>query len=159
MDFPRAKTPGRLADNIAHFARALRKAGLPVGPARLVDAIRAVEAAGFSAKGDFYHTLRACFVSRRDHITVFDQCFRMFWRDPQFLERMMAAMLPEMKVPPNREKQAAEQRAAEALLDGAEKPPPPPVEEERARDRVRHDALIFQQRKARRPRFRTDERQ
>ena len=123
-------SPAKLSENITHFARALRKAGIPVGPARLIDAIQAVEQAGFSSKLDFYHTLRACFVSRRDHITVFDQCFRMFWRDPQFLERMMAALMPEMKAPPNREKQAAEHRASEALLDGAEKPPMPPSTEQ-----------------------------
>ena len=35
---------GRLADNIAHFARALRRAGLAVGPAAVIAAIDAVEA-------------------------------------------------------------------------------------------------------------------
>lgn len=129
---PNATPPGKLAENVLHFARALRKAGLPVGPAHMLDAVNAVEAAGFSAKPDFYHTLRACLVRRREHIPVFDQCFRMFWRDPQFLERMMAALMPEIKAPPeDRKKEAAEKRAAEALLDGAEKPPTPPrVEEE-----------------------------
>ena len=36
---------GRLTHNLTHFARALRVAGLPVGPARVVDAVRAVMAA------------------------------------------------------------------------------------------------------------------
>ena len=35
----------KLAGNITNFARALRRAGLPIGPGRVVDAIRAVEAA------------------------------------------------------------------------------------------------------------------
>ena len=48
---------GKLAANIAHFARALRKAGLPVGTGRVLDAIRAVEAAGFADRRDFYYTL------------------------------------------------------------------------------------------------------
>ena len=55
---------GKLAHNIAHFARALRKAGLPIGPGRMLDAIRAVEAAGFDRREDFYYTLQAVFVSR-----------------------------------------------------------------------------------------------
>jgi uncharacterized protein with von Willebrand factor type A (vWA) domain len=55
---------GKLVHNIMWFARALRKAGLPVGPGRVVDAIRAVEAVGFSQKNDFYWTLHACFVSK-----------------------------------------------------------------------------------------------
>ncbi len=57
----------RLAQNIIHFARALRRAGLPVGPGRGIDAIRAVEAAGFTERMDFYWTLHACFVNRPEH--------------------------------------------------------------------------------------------
>jgi uncharacterized protein len=45
---------GKLAHNIAHFARALRKAGLPVGPGRTLDAVHAVAAAGFDRREDFY---------------------------------------------------------------------------------------------------------
>jgi uncharacterized protein with von Willebrand factor type A (vWA) domain len=77
---------GKLALNIAHFARALRKAGMPVGTGRVLDAIRAVEAVGFTDKDDFYFTLEACFVSRPEHREVFSQVFRLFWRDPQFLQ-------------------------------------------------------------------------
>ena len=122
---------GKLAANIVHFARALRKAGLPVGPGRVADAIRAVEAAGFTDKRDFYWTLHACFVSRPEHRQVFGQVFRLFWRDPQFLEHMMSLLSPMMRglnAPP--EPKDAERRAAEALLDGAEAPPPPPEQEE-----------------------------
>ncbi|MCB1496622.1 MAG: VWA domain-containing protein [Bauldia sp.] len=73
-------TTGRLAGNIVHFARALRRAGLPVGPAAVVDAIRAVEIAGFTSRDDFYWTLHAIFVSRHDHHPIFDQAFWLFWR-------------------------------------------------------------------------------
>ncbi len=58
-DLTRCPTTGKLADNIAHFARALRKAGLPIGTGRVIDAIRAVEAAGFTGRTDFYLDL-AC---------------------------------------------------------------------------------------------------
>ncbi|MGJ8595563.1 vWA domain-containing protein [Sulfitobacter sp.] len=113
----------RLAGNITHFARALRRAGLPIGPGRVIDAIRAVEAAGFTEKRDFYWTLHACFVNRPEHARIFSQLFRLYWRDPRFLEHMMAAMLPAIRgVQEERPAQAAEKRAAEALLDGAEAP-------------------------------------
>ena len=113
----------KLAGNITHFARALRRAGLPIGPGRVIDAIRAVEAAGFTDKVDFYWTLHACFVNRPEHRTVFAQLFRLYWRDPRYLEHMMAAMLPAIRgVQEERPAQAAEKRAAEALLDGAEDP-------------------------------------
>lgn len=73
-------TTGQLAGNIVHFARALRRAGLPVGPAAVVDAIRAVEIAGLKARIDFYWTLHSVFVTRHDHHPIFDQAFRLFWR-------------------------------------------------------------------------------
>ncbi|MFK7746258.1 MAG: VWA domain-containing protein [Roseobacter sp.] len=121
----------KLAGNITHFARALRRAGLPIGPGRVIDAIQAVEAAGFSQKRDFYWTLHACFVNRPEHRAVFAQVFRLYWRDPQYLEHMMSMMLPAVRgVQEDRVAQSAEKRAAQALLDGAEMPGP----EEEAED-------------------------
>ena len=117
LDLP---ADGKLGHNITHFARALRKAGLPIGPGRVLDAIRAVEAAGFSERVDFYWTLHACFVSRPEHRPVFAQVFRLFWRDPRYLEQMMSLMLPAVRgVQDDRAPAPAEKRAAEALLDGA----------------------------------------
>lgn len=115
----------KLSHNITHFARALRKAGLPIGPGRVVDAIRAVEAAGFTNKPDFYWTLHACFVNRPEHRTVFAQIFRLYWRDPRYMEHMMAMMLPALRgVQEERAAQAGEKRAAEALLDGVQRDHP-----------------------------------
>ncbi len=112
----------KLAQNITHFARALRKAGLPIGTGRVIDAIRAVQAAGFTEKRDFYWTLHACFVNRPEHRTVFAQVFRLYWRDPRYLEHMMSMMLPAIRgVQEERKADAAEKRAAEALLDGVER--------------------------------------
>lgn len=109
----------KLAQNITHFARALRGAGLPIGTGRVIDAIRAVQAAGFTDKRDFYWTLHACFVNRPEHRLVFGQVFRLYWRDPRYVEHMMAMMLPAIRgVQEERVAQAAEKRAAEALLDG-----------------------------------------
>ncbi len=107
----------RLAQNIVHFARALRRAGLPVGPGRVIDAVRAVEAAGFTDRMDFYWTLHACFVNRPEHRVVFAQVFRLYWRDPRFLEHMMSMMLPAIRgVQEEKIAQSAEKRAAQALL-------------------------------------------
>ncbi|SDN36526.1 hypothetical protein SAMN05216196_101287 [Lutimaribacter pacificus] len=112
----------KLTHNITHFARALRKAGLPIGPGRVIDAIRAVAAAGFTEKRDFYWVLHACFVSRPEQARVFAQVFRLYWRDPRYMEHMMAMMLPAVRgVQEERAAQAAEKRAAEALLDGVDR--------------------------------------
>lgn len=116
---------GKFSQNITHFARALRKAGLPVGPGQVIDAIRAVEAAGFSEKRDFYWTLHACFVRRPEQREVFGQIFRLYWRDPQFLEHMMSMLTPMVRgVNEQPDAKAAERRAAEAILDEADQPPP-----------------------------------
>ncbi len=116
---------GKLAHNIAHFARALRKAGLPVGPGRTLDAVNAVAAAGFDRREDFYFTLQAIFVSRPEERSLFAQVFRLFWRDPRYLDHMMSLLLPQVHgVQEDRAAQAAEKRAAEALLDGQLPPPP-----------------------------------
>ncbi len=113
----------KLALNITHFARALRRAGMPVGTGRIIDAVRAVAAAGFTSRTDFYWTLHAACVTRPEHRAVFAQIFRLYWRDPRFLEHMMAMLLPAMRgLNEDRAAQAAEKRAAEALLDGAEAP-------------------------------------
>jgi len=37
---------GKLAENVMHFARLLRGAGLPVGPDRVIDALDALQIAG-----------------------------------------------------------------------------------------------------------------
>lgn len=112
----------KLAGNITHFARALRKAGLPIGTGRIIDAIRAVEVAGFTEKRDFYWTLQACFVARPEHRLVFAQVFRLYWRDPRYLEHMMAMLMPAVRgVQEERKGQSGEKRAAEALLDGQER--------------------------------------
>lgn len=122
---------GHLARNILHFARALRRAGLPVGPDRAIGAIRAVEAAGFSEKADFYWTLHACFVSRPQHRPVFAQLFRLYWRDPRYMEQMMSLLRPSVRgVQQDREARDAEKRAAQALLgDRADDHVPPDPEE------------------------------
>jgi hypothetical protein len=130
---------GKLSHNIAHFGRALRKAGMPVGPGRILDAIRAVEVAGFDRREDFYHTLHAIFVSRPEERPVFAQVFRLFWRDPRYLDHMMSLMLPQVHgVQEDRAAQAAEKRAAQALLDG--QLPPPPEDAGSEGDQIEIDA-------------------
>ena len=85
---------GRLAENILYFARALRAAGIPVGPGAVIDALEAVKAAGVGERQDFYWTLHAVFVKKHEHSVLFDQAFRIFFRKRGYLEQMMAMMMP-----------------------------------------------------------------
>ncbi len=117
---------GKLVDNITHFARALRRAGLPIGPGRVQAAIEAVAAAGFERKADFYWALHAVFVNRPEERQIFAQIFRLYWRDPRYLEHMMSLMLPAIRnASEEKAAEAAAKRAAEALLDGATAPEQP----------------------------------
>lgn len=130
----------RLVANLTYFARALRAAGLKAGPGKVLDAARAVSAVGFTSKTDFYWTLHAVFVSRPEERRVFHQVFRLYWRDPRYLEHMMAMMLPAVRgVQEDRAAKPAEKRAAEALLDGIE-PEMPELEGQEEGTEVEIDA-------------------
>ena len=109
-------TEGKIATNIMHFARVLRAAGLPVGPGKVIEGIHAVESIGLGNRDDFYWTLHAVFVNRRDQREIFDQAFHVFWRNPKLLERMASLVLPSF-VDPDAQQQAEEmnRRLAEAL--------------------------------------------
>src|SRR5437660_2966750 len=86
----------RLAENVMHFARALRVAGIPAGPAKVVDALAALEVAGVERREDWHAVLASVFLTRREQRDVFDQAFHIFWRDPALLERMMHLLLPRV---------------------------------------------------------------
>lgn len=125
-------TDGRLVENITHFTRALRKAGVPVGTSQVKNAISAVAAAGFTQRDDFYYALRATMVSRPEHLELFHQIFQMFWRDPEFLERMVRSMLPLMQTVTQQDTapKPAQKRAAQAMWDGSSNDTPAPPERE-----------------------------
>jgi uncharacterized protein with von Willebrand factor type A (vWA) domain len=121
---------GKLAENIVHFARALRRAGVPVGPASVVDAIRAVEVAGIEKRQDLYWALHAIFVTKREHRAVFDEAFRLFWRSRELLKKMGASGAASIDEPDEEEEQerrAGAARAAEAMMGDQ----PPPVTKEK----------------------------
>jgi len=108
---------GRLADNIVLFGRALRKAGLKIGPGAIADAIEAVEAIGIGSREEFYAALCSVFVKRHEDLAVFDEAFRLFWRSRDLVSKMIAMMSPV--APDSREKdkpKPGETRASDALL-------------------------------------------
>jgi uncharacterized protein with von Willebrand factor type A (vWA) domain len=113
-----AESQGRLAENILYFARALRAAGLPVGPGAVLDALEAVNVARIGDREDFYWTLHAVFVKRHEHSILFDQAFKLFFRKRGYIEQLIATMLPEAAALPPKPPQAGTQRIQEALFGG-----------------------------------------
>jgi uncharacterized protein with von Willebrand factor type A (vWA) domain len=109
---------GYLADNILYFARALRAAGMAVGPGAVLDALAAVNVARVGDREDFYWTLHAVFVKRHEHSILFDQAFRIFFRRRGYIEKLIAAMLPETVSLATKPPPPGAQRIQEALFSG-----------------------------------------
>ncbi len=112
---------GHLAENIMHFARVLREAGIPVGPGLVLDALDAAVAGPLRKREDFYWTLHSVFVKRREHRELFDQAFHVFWKKPKFLQQLMQLMYTQIaRKPHENKKQAGFRRLAEAMFDKKE---------------------------------------
>lgn len=122
---------GRLAENVVRFARALRAAGLRVGPGRGHVAVTAAAEVGVGSREDFYWALHATLVSRADERALFDEAFRLFWREPA--GALVPYPVPGVRVPPAARRDAA-RRAQEAIESerGAPRPPPRVREEQGA---------------------------
>ena len=113
-----AAPEGRLAENILYFARALRAAGMPVGPGAVLDALEALNVARAGARDDFYWTLHAVFVKRHEHTILFDQAFRIFFRKRGYIDKLIASMIPQTLVPAAKSPAPGAQRIQEALFSG-----------------------------------------
>lgn len=112
---------GRLAENILYFARALRAAGIPVGPGAVIDALEAVKVARVGGRQDFYWTLHAVFVKKHEQSILFDQAFRIFFRRRGYIDKLIASMLPETLPTAPKQPEAGAQRIQEALFAGTNK--------------------------------------
>ena len=113
-----AAPEGRLAENIVYFARALRAAGMPVGPGAILDALEALNVARVGLRDDFYWTLHAVFVKRHEHTILFDQAFRIFFRKRGYIEKLIASMIPQTLEPAAKSPAPGAQRIQEALFSG-----------------------------------------
>src|SRR5262245_27015200 len=103
-----------------HFARLLRAAGLRIGPDRVVDCVKALEMAGAHEfplrREDWYWTMSAVLLSRNEQRPIFDQAFRIFWRDPKLAERMMQLLLPQAYGRAAKPEEQQSQRLTDALF-------------------------------------------
>ena len=108
---------GQMADNVIGFARALRAAGIPVGPGAVIDALNALQVIEIGHRADVYTTLEAVFVKRHEHALIFAQAFDLFFRAAEEWKHMLDSVpLPDhaRKKPP-----PASRRVQEALSQPA----------------------------------------
>jgi uncharacterized protein with von Willebrand factor type A (vWA) domain len=90
----------KLAENVLHFTRLLRGAGLRLGSASALDALAAAEAVDVLDRDQLYWALHSVLIKRPEDSDLFDQAFRLFWRDPFGAREAMAQLLPHVRVPP-----------------------------------------------------------
>ncbi len=128
-----AGSRGKLAENVMHFARLLRAAGLRIGPDRVIDCVTALELAGANQfplrRDDWYWTMTAVLLSREEQRPIFDQAFRIFWRDPRLAEKMMQMLLPQAYGRAAKPEEQQSQRLSDALF--SQKQPQKESEEQR----------------------------
>ena len=122
-----APATGNIADNVVGFARALRAAGLPVGPGAVIDAMNALQMIDIGNRGDVYTTLEAIFVKRHEHALIFAQAFDLFFRAAEEWKSMLDSV---------------------ALPDHARKKPPPAarrVQEAMSQPSMREEPQVEEQ--------------
>jgi uncharacterized protein len=116
-------TTGVIADNIIGFGRALRAAGLPVGPGAIIDAMNALQIVGISSRDDVYTALESVFVKRREHALIFAQAFDIFFRAVQDWDQLVDSMpmpTPMQKPPPPASRRVQEALAQRDLVEERE---------------------------------------
>ncbi|WP_431203949.1 vWA domain-containing protein [Bradyrhizobium betae] len=103
----------QFADNIVGFARALRSAGMPVGPGAVIDAMSALQVIDIGNRGDVFTTLEAIFVKRHEHALIFKQAFSLFFRASEEWKHMLDSVpLPDQA---KKKPQAGSRRVQEAM--------------------------------------------
>lgn len=122
----------KLAENVVHFTRLLRGAGLRLGPASALDALAAASAIEIFHREELYWALHAVLVKRPEDFELFDQAFHLFWRNPDAMNPALAQMLPQIRVPPA---STVSRRVAEAWRPPSPSGAAPP-------ERVEFDAAL-----------------
>jgi uncharacterized protein with von Willebrand factor type A (vWA) domain len=125
--------PELLTDRVVRFGRLLRAAGLSVGPGRILVGMDALTVIDVTRREDVFWALHASWVRKPEDRDVYEQAFRLYWRDPdrpvnRVLEELLAASRLTPEGPPPR----ARRRVLEALnrdpgdASGEDRPPPEP---------------------------------
>ena len=122
-------TEGLLSLNVMHFARLLRRAGLPVGPPAMLAAQEALTRVDIGSRAQVRTALYATLIRRHEHSELFDYAFNMFWRDPEAAKAAAALQMLGGRTPPPERAAPGARRLAEAAQTPRE-PRAPSAEEQ-----------------------------
>ncbi|MDZ7842123.1 MAG: VWA domain-containing protein [Gammaproteobacteria bacterium] len=104
----------RLPENVVHFVRLLRAAGISCGVPETREALQAVEQVGVHSRDDFHDALASVLVNREREMEIFDQAFDLFWRNPRPLPQTLQDLLAQIKsrlAPPRTSRRLSERLA------------------------------------------------
>ena len=99
-----------LVRHVVTFGRVLREVGLEVGPGRVADALRGLDAVELERQEDVYFALRQTLVSRHDELDLFDRAFRAWF--------LRAPVLPPVRSQQPQMQQKVGETLAERSRDG-----------------------------------------
>ena len=123
-----------IAENLVHFSRILRDAGMAVGPDRVLAATAALEAVGVNRRDDVHAALSAVMIDRHEQQVLFDAAFDAFFRDPKLLEQLMYLLLPKISGRGDKTNAPRANRLAEALA-----PPKPKAAPNKANETAKEE--------------------
>ncbi len=129
-----------MAENIVHFARVLRSAGMLLGSDRVLAAIAAVQAVGLERRDDVHAALGAALLERHEQQALFDAAFDAFWHDPTLLGQLMQQRLPHIGNQGERHRPPRPKRLSQALA--APRLQDPPTDPAAAQEPTRPDSLV-----------------
>ncbi|MBX5444037.1 VWA domain-containing protein [Sphaerobacter sp.] len=113
-------TPDTFVNRAIRFGRALRRAGINTTSGQVMDFVRAVEHIDIGRRSEFREAARACLVTHRDDLEVFDKIFDIYWRaKPDFTVEAPEGVQPDDTIP--FEDEEAEEGEGEQQQDGAER--------------------------------------
>src|SRR5262245_56387425 len=112
----------KLAENVVHFTRLLRGAGLRLGPASGLEAIAAASSVDILHRDELFWALHSVLIKRPEDFDLYDQAFRLFWRDPTLVQPVLDELLSHVRVPPA---QPISRRVTEAWRQSSPSGKPP----------------------------------
>ncbi|MGB7182330.1 MAG: VWA domain-containing protein [Burkholderiaceae bacterium] len=108
-----SRSPALIGENVVHFGRFLRNAGLPVGPDRITNAMKVLALVGVKNRNDMHSALASVLVDRHENQPIFDGAFEMFWDRAGEFKPTVAQLAQDAQADQNQAEQVTHARLAQ----------------------------------------------